>query len=84
VKKALTGQSGTDIVYDVTGEKAIITYKPVMKYGWVLIMQELYSEAYSTISSLLVGIVVLIALSILLSIFITCALYRYIMRYDAQ
>ena len=83
VQKALAGGSGTDIVTDKTsGEKSLVTYKPVDSYGWGIVIQELYSEAFSTVSAILLGIELLIVAVTLIDIIIAFILFRFFMTHD--
>jgi hypothetical protein len=85
VKDVIAGGSGTDIVFDHgSGEKSIITYKPVSGYGWGVVMQELYSEAFSTMSSLLFVIMFLIISTILVDVIISYALFRYFILHEHE
>ncbi len=82
VKKALAGESGTDIVSDRgSGERGIISYGPVPGYGWGIVTQELYSEAFSTEAAILFGILLSIVLLTILDILICYFVYNYIIAH---
>jgi hypothetical protein len=85
VQKVMAGQSGTDIVVDKgTGEKSVVTYEPVEKYGWGIIMQELYSEAFSTSPEILFGILFLAFCAIAIDFLIAYAVFRFINKGDHE
>ena len=85
VKKVLAGQSGTDIVTDSSsGEKGIVTYKPIEKYGWGIVAQELYSEAFSTASVILFDLSLFIIFLTALNIIIAYILYQYLITHHNE
>jgi hypothetical protein len=77
VQQVINGNSGTDVVIDGnSGDKSLVTYKPVETYGWGIITQELYSEAFSTRSAILFQLELLIGVTTLINILIAYAIFR--------
>lgn len=69
VQKVMQGESGSIEDISSIGEKSLITYAPVEKYNWGVVVYEPTSEVYQSViqnSLLMLGIVVL---SMIISIF---------------